>query len=85
MKLSSTRKSYLKIKGSARPPADLRVIIIHSFVIKHLPKIRNGRKLNVKDDKIVKSKITVILISYSCQITSEFSSLSSYQGNFHFT
>lgn len=78
MKLLSIRKFYPKIKGAVRPPAVLRVIIIHVFVIKHLLKTRNGKKLDIKTDKCVMSKITVILTSYSGQITSEFSFLSSH-------
>lgn len=57
-----------------RPPAALRVIIIYIFVIK-----QNGNKLEMKADKCVMSKITVILTSYACQITPEFSFLSSHQ------
>lgn len=70
MKLLSSRKFYAKIKGAGRPPADLRVIIAHLFVIKQLFKTRNGSKLNVEADKCVMSKITVILMSYPCEITS---------------
>ena len=60
MKLLSTRKFYLQIKGAARPPAVLKVIKIHIFVIKHLLETRNGNKLDIKADKCVMSKITVI-------------------------
>lgn len=64
MKLESTRKFYTKIKGAGRPPADLRIIIVHLFVIKQLLKTRNGNKLNIEADKCVMSKITVILMPY---------------------
>lgn len=60
MKLLSTRKFYLKIKGAARPPAVLKVIVIHIFVIKHLLETRKGNKLHIKADKCVMSKISVI-------------------------
>lgn len=47
-------------QGAARPPAVLKVIKIHIFVIKHLLETRNGNKLDIKADKCVMSKITVI-------------------------
>lgn len=55
------RKFYLKIKGAAvRPPAALRVIMIHIFVTKHLLGTDNGKKVYVKADECVRSKSTVI-------------------------
>lgn len=42
------------------------------------------KKLDIKAGKCVIPKIIIILSSYSCQITSEFSFLSSHQANFHF-
>ena len=60
VKLLSTRKFYLKIKEAARPLTVLKVMIIYIFVIKHLLETTNGNKLDIKADKYVMSKITVI-------------------------
>lgn len=46
--------------GAARPPAVLKVTIIHIFVLKHLLETRRGNKLDIKADKYLMSKITVI-------------------------
>lgn len=47
-------------QGGSQASSCLKGYKIHIFVIKHLLETRNGSKLDIKADKCVMSKITVV-------------------------